>query len=113
VAKKAGLAGKTEEEELNADIILEHVNDFNTRKNVTSKSTFMVLNPKERKEFGLFLLTVWFLRDMPTVQPLFFPDKNINFKLAKLGRSKTIMRLLRNLLRQLHLCPPSVLCPDF
>jgi hypothetical protein len=28
VAKKAGLAGKTEEEEIYADVILEHVNDF-------------------------------------------------------------------------------------
>jgi hypothetical protein len=28
VAKKAGLAGKTEEEEIFADVILEHVNDF-------------------------------------------------------------------------------------
>ncbi len=28
VAKKAGLAGKTEEEEVYADVILEHVNDF-------------------------------------------------------------------------------------
>jgi hypothetical protein len=27
-AKKAGLAGKTEEEEIYADVILEHVNDF-------------------------------------------------------------------------------------
>jgi hypothetical protein len=28
VAKKAGLAGKTEAEEAYADVILEHVNDF-------------------------------------------------------------------------------------
>jgi hypothetical protein len=28
VAKKAGLAGKTEEEQLQAEVILEHVNDF-------------------------------------------------------------------------------------
>ncbi len=28
MAKKAGLAGKTEEEEIYADVILEHVNDF-------------------------------------------------------------------------------------
>ncbi len=28
MAKKAGLAGKTEEEEIFADVILEHVNDF-------------------------------------------------------------------------------------
>jgi hypothetical protein len=28
VAKKAGLAGKTEAEEVYADVILEHVNDF-------------------------------------------------------------------------------------
>ena len=28
MGKKAGLAGKTEEEELQAEVILEHVNDF-------------------------------------------------------------------------------------
>ncbi len=28
MAKKAGLVGKTEEEEIYADVILEHVNDF-------------------------------------------------------------------------------------
>jgi hypothetical protein len=28
VAKKAGLAGKTEEEQMHAEVILEHVNDL-------------------------------------------------------------------------------------